>query len=151
MKRGQQKRIPAPGQQQTHHVFAAYDWHDDTVVWTTSVKKHSDAFIAFLEALLVTHYPTGRCVLVLDNASYHTSAASLAALSLFEHRVLVFWLPKYCSLELNAIERFWRHLKDVVCVDTLFPSLTQLVEAVDAQLHRQNRLDHPERFAFLKH
>jgi putative transposase len=150
MKRGQQKRIPAPGQQQTHHVFAAYDWHADTVVWTTSANKNSDAFIAFLEALLVTHYPTGRCVLVLDNASYHTSAASLAALSLFEHRVLVFWLPKYCSLELNAIERFWRHLKDLVCVDTLFPSLAQLVDAVDAQLSCQNNLDYPQRFAFLK-
>jgi len=113
-------------------------------------KSILDAFIAFLEALLITHYPTGRCVLVLDNASYHTSAASLAALSLFEHRGLVFWLPKYCSLELNAIERFWRHLKDMICVDTLLPALAQLVTAVEAQLCRQNHRSELKCFAFLK-
>jgi len=106
--------------------------------------------MAFLETLLVQHYPTGRCVLVLDNAPYPTSATSLAALSLFEHRVLVFWLLKYCSLELNPIERFWRHLKDSVCVDTLFPTLEALIAAVDQQLLRQNELSFPERFTFLK-
>lgn len=150
MKRGQQKLIPAPGVQQTHHRFAAYDWQTDTIVWTTSAHKNSDAFLAFLERLLVQHYPAGRCVLVLDNAPYHTSATSLAALSLFEHRVLVFWLPKYCSLELNPIERFWPHLKDTVCVDTLFPALDLLLAAVEHQLLRQNDLSYPDRFTFLK-
>ena len=29
----------------------------------------------------------------MDNVSYHKSAAVLAALSLFEHRLLVIWLP----------------------------------------------------------
>ena len=150
MKRGQQKRIPAPGVQQTHHLFAAYDWQDDTLVWTTAKQKNSESFIAFLEELLVHHYPTGRCVLVLDNASYHTSADSLAALSLFEHRVLLFWLPKYCSLELNPIERFWRHLKDLVCVNTLYPSLDELVTAAEQTLLQQNDLTNPERFVFSK-
>ena len=32
----------------------------------------------------------------------------MAALSLFEHRVMPVWLPPYCS-DLNPIERFWRH------------------------------------------
>ncbi|KAB2904000.1 MAG: hypothetical protein F9K27_11200 [Anaerolineae bacterium] len=31
-------------------------------------------------------------------------------MSLFEHRVQVFWLPQYCP-ELNIIERFWMHLR----------------------------------------
>jgi hypothetical protein len=151
MKRGEQKCVPAPGVQQSHHLFAAYDWQDNTVVWTTAKRKNSEAFILFLEELLVRHYPTGRCVLVLDNATYHTSAESLAALSLFEHRILVFWLPKYCSLELNPIERFWRHLKDNACVNTLFPSLNQLVASVERTLLQQNDLMNPQRFSFLKH
>jgi transposase len=69
-----------------------------------SEKKNSQAFIVFLEQLFIRQFPTGRCVLVLDNATYHTSGESLAALSLFEQRVLLFWLPKYCSLELNPID-----------------------------------------------
>ena len=142
--------MPAPGVQQTHHIFAAYNWADDTVTWSMSQKKNSRAFIVFLEQLFVEQFPTGRCVLVLDNAPYHTSGESLAALSLFEHRVLVFWLPKYCSLELNPIERFWRHLKDNICVNKLFPCLDDLLHAAERQRLRQNDLNNPERFTFVK-
>ena len=63
-------------------------------------------FIEFLERLLVKTYPTQAVILVMDNASYHYSAKVQAALSLFEHRVQLFWLPQYCP-ELNVIERFW--------------------------------------------
>ena len=102
MKIGQQKRVPAtrPGIKQKRHVFGGYDWVTDTITWTIAETKNSSQFISFLEHLLVTKYPTGRVVLVMDNAAYHKSAPSRAALSLFEHRVLVIWLPTYCS-ELN--------------------------------------------------
>lgn len=149
MKRGEQKKIPAPGRQQTHHVYGAYSWRDNTLTWITAAKRNSENFIVFLEQLLVNRYPTGRVVLVLDNAPIHTSYAARAALSLFEQRVLVIWLPKYCSL-LNPIERYWRHLKDTICVNKLFPSLPDLVEAVDHELTRQNDLANNSRFSFSK-
>lgn len=149
MKRGQQKRIPAAGRQKTHHVYAAYSWRDDTVTWTTADKRNSEHFIAFLEHLLVERYPTGRVVLVLDNAPFHTSHASMAALSLFEHRALIFWLPTYCS-NLNPIERYWRHLKDTICVNKLFPSMDEMIAAVEHALLRQNDLNDVNRFSFLK-
>jgi transposase len=98
-----------------------------------SQEKNSQGFIAFMEHLFIEQFPTGHCVLVLENAPYHTSDESLAALSLFEHRVLLFWLPKYCSLELNPIERFWRHLKDSICVHKLFPSLQDLIHVAGIQ------------------
>lgn len=148
MQRGQQKRIPTPGQQQTHHVFGAYDWCEQTVTWTTSARKDSEAFITFLEHLLVHTYPDHKLVLVLDNASIHRSAASQAALSLFEPRVEVFWLPPYCST-LNAIERFWLHLKAQVCVNTLYPSLEALVQVVERQLTAQNDSTRSDRLTFL--
>jgi putative transposase len=102
-----------------------------------------------LEHLLVKQYPTGPVVVVLDNAPYHKSAASLAALSLFEHRVWFFWLPPYCS-SLNLIERFWRHLKDNVCVNKLFPDITALLAATRACLLAQNDLSNSHRFSFSK-
>ncbi len=149
MKRGQQKTIPTPGKPQEHHVFGALDWQDDTLTWTTAEHRTSSSFIQFLEQLLLQRYPTGRVVLVLDNASFHQSRASLAALSLFEPRVLVVWLPAYCS-SLNPIERFWKHLKDQVCVDTLYPNMHQLVSSVEHELIRQNDLLYPERLSFSK-
>jgi hypothetical protein len=94
--------------------------------------------------------PGGCCTLVLDNASYHTSATSRAALSLFEHRVLIIWLRPYCALELNPIERHWRHLKDQVCVNKLHPSLDELIASVEAETERQNNPNNSDRFKLLK-
>lgn len=145
MKRGQQKRVSTPGQQVRHHVIGAYDWLDDTVTWVAAKRKNSATFISFLEHLLLEQYPDQTVVLVLDNASFHRSGAALAALSLFEHRVGVFWLPPYCST-LNPIERFWRHLKDRACVNKLFPHMAHLVAAVERELSAQNDYDNPDRF-----
>lgn len=149
MRRGQQKCIPTPGTTQEHHVFGALDWQDDTLTWTTAEHKTSTSFIQFLEHLLLDRYPTGPVVLVLDNASIHKSRASLAALSLFEHRLLVVYLPTYCST-LNPIERFWKHLKDQVCVDTRYPTMVQLIGSVQRELVCQNNYLYPERLSFSK-
>jgi hypothetical protein len=144
MKVGQQKRIPAtrPGVKQKRHVFGGYNWVKDTVTWTVAETKNSSHFIRFLEHLLVNQHPTGRVVLVMDNASYHKSAPSLAALSLFEHRVMVIWLPTYCS-ELNPIERFWRYLKDQACANKLQDNIDDVVRSAEKVLMEQNM---PESF-----
>jgi len=149
MKRGRQKCIPTPGVQQRMHLFGAYRFEEDTLVWTAARRKNSQAFIEFLEHLFVECYPTGHFILVLDNASIHKSAASLAALSLFEHRVTVIWLPAYCS-ELNPIERFWRYLKEQVCINKLYPDMVELVQSVVHQLERQNDGSRVDRFCLLK-
>lgn len=136
---GQQKRIPAtqPGEKQKRHLFGGYNWLKDTLTWTVARTKNSATFIAFLEELLVKNYPTGRVVLVLDNASYHKSAAALAALSLFEHRLMFIWLPLYCS-DLNPIERFWRHLKDLACANKLQDNIESVVQSAETILREQN-------------
>jgi transposase len=149
MKCGQQKTISTPGQQRCHHLFGAYDWADDQVYTLPATHKNSESFIAFLEYLFVECHPDETGVLVLDNASYHKSNASLAALSLLEHRVLIVWLPPYCST-LNPIERYWLHLKNQVCVDTLYPSIDELVTCVELELSFQNDFEYLERFSFSK-
>lgn len=151
MKMGEQKRIPLPANQhkQRCHVFGAYNWLNDHIDWMISQRKNSETFITFLEHLLVDKYPTGRLVLVLDRASYHKSAAALAALSLFEQRILIVWLPAYCT-ELNPIERFWRHLKDLACANQLWSCLDEVIEKVEQVLHQQNTKDAELRFVLSK-
>lgn len=85
----------------------------------------------------------------MDNVSYHPSAATLAALSLFEHRIMVVWLPAYCS-DLNPIERFGRHLKDLAYANKLEASLQNLVDAVERILNQQNAPHYPFRFQLSK-
>ena len=152
MKRGEQKRIPAlqVGTKQHQHLFGAYNWRSDRISWTTARTKNSAGFIAFLEHLLVDIYPRGRVVLVMDNAAYHKSASALAALSLFEHRVMVLWLPPYCS-DLNPIERFWRHLKDLACANKLQDSIQDVVQATDNILQEQNKAKSTLRFHLSKY
>ena len=139
MKVGKQKRVPAtkPGAKQKRHIFGGYNWRKDRITWTTAQIKNSAAFISFLEELLVTQYPTGRVVLVMDNAAYQKSASALAALSLFEHRILALWLPTYCS-ELNLIERFWRYLKDVACANKLEGNIDEVVKSAEKIMTKQN-------------
>lgn len=139
MKRGQQRQIPAtrPGAKQKRHIFGGYNWLEDTIIWTTAKTKNSATFISFLEELLVKQYPKRRVVLVMDNAAYHKSASALAALSLFEHRVMVIWLPPYCS-ELNPIELFWRYLKDHACANKLQDNIDEVVKAAVKIMATQN-------------
>jgi len=148
---GVQKRIPLPANQEKKrcHVFGAYNWISDQVEWMIAQWKNSETFITFLEYLLVEKYPTGRLILVLDRASYHKSAAALAALSLFEHRIMIIWLPSYCT-ELNPIERFWRHLKDLACANQLWSSLEEVIEKVEQVFHQQNAPDYEYRFVLSK-
>jgi len=113
--------------------------------WTSALISNTATFILFLEELLVKRYPTGRVVLVMDNVSYHKSAAALAALSLFEHRVMVIWLPTYCS-DLNPIERFWRYLKDQACANHLEDDIVCVLDQAERTMNRQNQPDADIRF-----
>jgi hypothetical protein len=151
MKRGHQKRIPAtqPGTRQNVHIFGGYDWVRDTITWTAAATKNSSHFIEFLDHLLVDKYPTGIVILVMDNASYHKSASALAALSLFEQRVLVVWLPAYCS-DLNPIERFWRHLKDLACANVLQDNILDVLSSAEQFLSAQNQPDSSSRLLLSK-
>jgi transposase len=150
MQRGQQKRIPAfTVANRSYHLIGAYNWRTDQVFSQAVERKNSQTFIQFLEYLLVECFPTEKIVLVMDNASYHRSKTVRAALSLFEPRVRVVWLPKYCP-DLNPIERFWRHLKDLACANKLDLSLENLADRVDTIMDYQNSSDHVLKMSFLK-
>ncbi len=139
VKQGQQKIVPALqlGAKQHRHILGAYSWNTDTISWKVSNWKNSLSFLEFIEYLVVKRYPTGRVVLIMDNVSYHKSAAVRAALSLFEHRLLVIWLPPYCP-ELNLIERNWKRLKNLACANKLHNSIEAVVASAESMLSQQN-------------
>jgi len=149
MKRGHQKRIPAPGPPRWHHLFGAYNWRTDEVITMPAEKKNSLSFCLFIQ-LLMDSAPANRpIVIVLDNASYHHSHVSEALLAFYENQATVFWLPPYCS-DLNPIERFWKHLKEKACANRLFKTIAEMIDSVDKVLAIQNELTHSDRFLFTK-
>jgi transposase len=138
MKCGEQKRLPAAGNKRDYlHWIGAYNWLQDTIEALCVSRKTSLNFVCFLEYLLLQRVPDRPVVLVLDNASYHHAADVQACLSLFQERVMVVWLPPY-SPDLNPIERFWLFLKNEVCANCLYPSLSVLRTAVEQLFHFQN-------------
>lgn len=71
----------------------------------------SQAFIGFVEEWINEHPPTGRTVLVLDNASFHCSGDVVAKRREWaRQQVYLQYLPAYGS-ELNRIETLWHRLK----------------------------------------
>jgi len=147
MRCGERKLIPAPGSPQFLHVFGGYNWHSGRLSYLTAPHKNSDTFVAFLEHLL-TEYPHQHLIVVMDNASYHHSKTVRAALSLYEDRLLVIWLPKYSPF-LNPIERFWLHFKQLAVANRLHRSLAALQISVDDVMLQQNTVAHPNRLRLL--
>jgi transposase len=147
MKRGQQKRIPTPGQNKWQHVIGALNWRTNELVYQIIEKKNSKTFCAFLEHL-VSHADRKRPLFyVLDNASYHHSQVSHAMIAYFEDVAVPIWLPTYCS-DLNPIERFWKHLKDNACANRLFTQVQEVVDSVVKVLEEQNDSTSHSRLVF---
>jgi len=73
----------------------------------------------------------------LTPSTCYKSAAVQAALSLFEHRLLVLWLAPYCP-ELDLIERFWKHLKVLACLNKLHDGIKEVVASAEFILSQQN-------------
>ena len=150
MKRGQRQTIPAPGSPRYTHTFGAYNWRAGRGSYQTKDRKNSDSFIEFIEHIMLAEYPDVKVIMVMDNASYHRSYASMAALSLFEARLHVVWLPTYGPF-LNAMERFWLQLKTLAAANRLHRHMDDLIQAIDDTISNQNQPDHPDRLNFAHH
>jgi transposase len=126
---GQQIRIPTPGTNVTRALFGALNIR--TGQWTYAIREHmfKEDFIAFLEQVL-TAYPQGSIILIVDNYSSHT--AKMVTEWLAQHsRLRLFYLPKHCS-HLNPVEPIWLRLKGAVAANRLYGSMQVLLETVQA-------------------
>jgi len=86
---------------------------------------NTSLFNAWLEQILVPELKPGQ-VVILDNASFHKSKASIEILQKAGCEVL--FLPPY-SPDLNPIEKFWANFKkDVKEVLNLFSSLAEAID-----------------------
>lgn len=108
-RRGQPVSVPAAGSDKRIAVYGALDYASGEVLWRTAPAKDGTGFAAFL-AQIGQRWPEEDLVLVLDNVSYHRSAAMRTWWAAQEGRILPFWLPAYAP-NLNLLERVWRFLK----------------------------------------
>jgi transposase len=119
MRRGQQVRVATPPSNGRWTLFGGLNVLTGAFAWQAYGNAISATFLEFL-AYLLTSYPQGEILLVVDNASYHTSKAVVAWLK--EHpRIRLLYLPARRP-DLNPMERVWRRLKDAVSANRSFAS-----------------------------
>lgn len=148
MRAHDQKRLPASTQARSGCSLAGViDWMSDQVWCQPLERLNTECLIRYFEWLFLEIYPDEALVLVMDNAPSHRSKAMQAFLSLFEHRIVVIWLPPY-SPDMNLIERFWKHLKQRVTANRLFADVPAMIHALQTELVHQNCADYRARFSF---
>jgi putative transposase len=127
-RRGEQVRIPTPGQNAKRGVFGALDLRSGQWFYQLTEHKRSVEFIAFLTTLL-TAYPRGTIYVIVDNASIHTSKAVKAWLAA-QPRLQLIYLPTYSGHQLNPVEKVWWDLKDCIAANHGFKTLAELDQAI---------------------
>jgi transposase len=100
------------------------------VVHFEAEKITREAMITLFDRLATRHLIAATIEVVLDNASYHRSAAIKAYLARDGCRIRLVYLPAY-SPNLNLIERLWWFLKKTTLWHEHYPTFAQFRAAID--------------------
>lgn len=136
MLRGQQKGVITPGKNEKRYLYGALALDRSDLVYTTSRRKNSDGFLAFLERLRAMNPTARRIHLVLDNYVIHKSKKTKNYLASLDGVFVLHFLPPY-SPEHNRIERLWRDLHANVTRNHRCSTISKLTSRVRYWLRRE--------------
>lgn len=128
MPKGEEVRVPAPGLDSRIPIYGALNYHTNQVSFRLGHSKNATGFLGFL-AQLASEYRGRPCLLVLDNASYHTAAVVRHYLEELTSTFEVIWLPPYCP-ELNDLDRIWKYVKGASLANYDFGQVASLRQAI---------------------
>jgi hypothetical protein len=139
MQRGEQLKVPAPGNNEKCSVGAAIDLSEGWLWWITQNKRCADQFSAILDACVARSEKRGRlAVLLVDNAPSHRVGKTgivRRCLDRLQGRVVLVFQPKY-SPESQPTERLWRQWRPNVTHNHTRGTLAELVGDSDSWLTR---------------
>jgi hypothetical protein len=139
--RGRPLLIPTPGSNTKVAVCGAMRWPDGPFVFSDGTGYPNTAlFVRMLRSLHARAQRTRRkIVVILDNATAHTSRLSREEIEKSKDLIRVFWLPTYTSEQLNDIEGLWKHLKEDYFSRMLVPQAAAFREEVVSLLNGMRR------------
>jgi transposase len=126
--KGQQRKIPTYGKNAGVKIIGILDYATGQVYCEEHDKYDAAVFEKFLKDILL-RYPTGKIVIVLDNARIHHAKLLKTVLDENKNRLELVFLPPY-SPELNLIEGLWGWLKSSVINNVFYPTLSRVRAAV---------------------
>ena len=126
--KGKQRIIPTYGKHEGVKPVGCLDYETGRVYVEEHKKYDAEIFLQFLKNVL-SRYPYGKIVIILDNAKIH----HVKLLEDFHGKnrdcLEPVFLPPY-SPNLNKIEELWGWLKDSVINNVFFHSREEIQEAV---------------------
>jgi putative transposase len=131
--KGKQRVIPTYGKHEGVKLLSALNYETGHVHCVEEESYDAEVFLSFLKEIL-TLYPFGRIVMILDNARIHHAKLLEPFLQENEGRLQFVFLPPY-SPQLNMIEGLWGWLKSEVINNVFFSSVKQIREAVRGFIH----------------
>lgn len=122
--KGKQRIIPTYGQHKGVKLIGTLDYETGEIFCVEEEKYDAVVFKGFLTKVLA-HYPTGKIVMILDNARIHHAKYLQDFLEENEDRLELIFLPPY-SPQLNLIEGLWKWLKESVINNIFFPNVQKI-------------------------
>jgi transposase len=136
MPRGEEVRVPAPGVDRRVPIYGALNYRTNHVSFRLGQGKNATEFLGFL-AQLAAEYRDRPCLLVLNNASYHTAAVVRQYLEELGSHFEVLWLLPYCP-ELNDLDRVWKYVKGASLANYDFGQVASLRQAISEAFDQLN-------------
>lgn len=127
--KGGQVKVESPGNANPWYaLFGSLVYPEGTGLYTIHERKRHQEVRSHLERLIDSE-PDSFWVVVMDNASAHTTPKLDKFWEQNRHRLAVVWLPTY-SPHLNLIERLWRVMRGQMTKNQFYSNLSELAKAI---------------------
>ena len=136
--KGQQRKIPTYGKNAGVKLIGILNYESGHVYCEEHERYDAKVFLDFLRKVL-NQYPSGKIVMILDNARIHHANLLKPFLYEMKDRIELMFLPPY-SPDLNLIEGLWGWLKSSVINNVFFSSLPKVRVAVNKFINKINKV-----------
>lgn len=126
--KGKQRIIPTYGKHEGAKLVGTLNYETGRIDVEEHSKYDAQVFLSFLKNTLL-RYPTGKIVIILDNAKIHHAKLLHDFLESNKSRLTLKFLPPY-SPNLNLIEGLWGWLKNSVINNMFFKNVIEIRQAV---------------------
>ncbi len=136
--KGKQRVIPTYGKHEGVKLLGVLNYETGHVYCVEEQKYDAKVFLNFLKKVLDI-YPTGRIVMILDNARIHHAKLLEPFLQEKKERLQLVFLPPY-SPKLSIIEGLWGWLKKEIICNVFYASVKEIRAAVQSFISSINKV-----------
>jgi transposase len=122
--RGKQRIIRTTGKHLGVKLLATLDYETGQIVWQEDEQYTAETFLCFLQKV-VSVYPEGKIVMILDNARIHHAKLLQPFLEEMNGRLELVFLPPY-SPQLNLVEGLWKWLKSDAINNVFYHTVSEI-------------------------